>query len=57
MMMVTIPFVVYGLFRYMYLMHSRNLGGSPEQVLLEDKPMLLNLLLFVGAAIAALKLL
>jgi 4-hydroxybenzoate polyprenyltransferase len=56
-MMVTIPFVVYGLFRYMFLIHSRNVGGSPEQVLLEDKPMLLNLLLYVVAAIAALKLL
>lgn len=56
-MMVTIPFVVYGLFRYMFLIQSRNVGGSPELVLLEDKPMLLNLLLYVVAAIVALKLL
>lgn len=55
-MMITIPFVVYGLFRYMFLIQSRNAGGSPELVLLEDKPMLLNLLLYVVAAIIALKL-
>lgn len=54
-MMVTIPFVVYGLFRYMYLIQSRNAGGSPELVLLEDKPMLLNMLLYVIAAALALK--
>lgn len=55
-MMITIPFVVYGLFRYMLLIHSRNAGGSPELVLLEDKPMLINLLLYVVAAVVALKL-
>lgn len=55
-MMVTIPFVVYGLFRYLFLIQSRNAGGSPEIVLLEDKPMLLNVVLYVVAAIIALKL-
>lgn len=53
-MMATIPFVVYGLFRYMFLIQSRNAGGSPELVLLEDKPMLLNMLLYIVAAAAAL---
>jgi len=55
-MMMTIPFVVYGLFRYLFLIQSRNAGGSPEVVLLEDKPMLLNVLLYVVAAVIALKL-
>ena len=55
-MMITIPFVVYGLFRYMFLIQSRNAGGSPELVLLEDKPMLLNVVLYVVAAVIALKL-
>ena len=55
-MMITIPFVVYGLFRYMFLIQSRNAGGSPEIVLLEDKPMLLNVVLYVMAAVVALKL-
>lgn len=54
-MMATIPFVVYGLFRYMFLIQSRNAGGSPELVLLEDKPMLLNMVLYIAAAAAALK--
>lgn len=54
-MMVTIPFVVYGLFRYMFLIQSKNAGGSPELVLLEDKPMLLNVLLYIIASVIALK--
>jgi 4-hydroxybenzoate polyprenyltransferase len=37
---LTIPFVLYGIFRYLYLVHKRDLGGSPERVLLEDKPLL-----------------
>jgi len=56
LMMATIPFVVYGLFRYMLLIQNRNAGGSPELVLLEDKPMLLNMLLYILTAAAALKL-
>jgi 4-hydroxybenzoate polyprenyltransferase len=40
-MMVTIPFVLYGVFRYLYLVHRHGAGGAPEQVLLEDRPMLL----------------
>lgn len=54
-MMITIPFVVYGLFRYMYLIHTRNAGGSPEQLLLEDKPLLLNIVLYVAAVVVAFK--
>ncbi len=38
---LTIPFVLYGIFRYLYLVHKRDLGGSPERVLLEDKPLLI----------------
>jgi 4-hydroxybenzoate polyprenyltransferase len=36
-MMLTIPFVLYGLFRYLYLVHVRGEGGSPEEVLLRDR--------------------
>lgn len=53
-MMATIPFVVYGLFRYLFLIQARNAGGSPELVLLEDRPMLVNMLLYIVAAAAAL---
>lgn len=38
-MMLTIPFVLYGIFRYLYLIHARGEGGSPEDVLLLDRPM------------------
>jgi 4-hydroxybenzoate polyprenyltransferase len=39
-MMVTIPFVVFGIFRYLLLMHRRDLGEEPEEVLLRDLPIL-----------------
>ena len=39
-LMITIPFVLYGMFRYLYLMHMRMEGGSPEEVLLRDRHML-----------------
>ena len=39
-MMLTIPFVVYGMFRYMYLVQVRGLGGAPEEVVLHDPPMM-----------------
>ena len=35
----TVPFVVYGLFRYLYLVHIRKAGGSPEALLLTDLPL------------------
>lgn len=47
-MMMTIPFVLYGLFRYLYLVHTRNLGGSPESVLLEDKPLMVDIILYMA---------
>jgi 4-hydroxybenzoate polyprenyltransferase len=39
-MMITIPFVVFGVFRYLLLMHRRDLGEEPEEVLLRDVPIL-----------------
>jgi len=39
-MMLTIPFALYGAFRYLYLIHLRNEGGSPEETLLKDRPIL-----------------
>ncbi len=40
LMMLTIPFVIFGLFRYLFLAHTRNAGGSPEEVFLRDKPLI-----------------
>jgi 4-hydroxybenzoate polyprenyltransferase len=39
-MMVTIPFVLFGVFRYLLLIHRRDLGEEPEEVLLRDVPIL-----------------
>jgi 4-hydroxybenzoate polyprenyltransferase len=49
-MMLTIPFVIYGIFRYLYLVQVKNSGGAPEEVLLTDRPLQATLLLF-GLAI------
>ncbi|MFC1563608.1 decaprenyl-phosphate phosphoribosyltransferase [candidate division KSB1 bacterium] len=42
----TLPFVIYGIFRYLYLIHRKNLGEYPEKVLLTDIPLLINVLLY-----------
>ncbi len=49
-MMLSIPFVIYGIFRYMYLIHEKHLGGAPEDIILHDKPMLIALLLWALTA-------
>lgn len=55
-MMLTIPFLLYGTFRYLYLIHVRNAGGHPEEILLTDRPLLLNLVLWLLVAAAILYL-
>jgi len=45
-MMLTIPFVLYGVFRYLYLVQIENCGGAPEEVLLSDRPLQLTILLW-----------
>ena len=47
-MLITIPFVVYGVFRYLFLIHKRQAGGDPVQILFKDRPTLLNLLLWIS---------
>ncbi len=42
----TVPFVLYGIFRYLYLIHQKNEGGSPEKVLLTDIPLIINIALY-----------
>lgn len=52
----TIPFVVYGVFRYLYLVYRHQRGGSPSEVLLTDFPTLLNILLWAVAVVLILLL-
>ena len=56
-MMLTIPFVLYGIFRYLYLIHIRNEGGAPEEILLRDRPFQINLLFYGLTVFVALYLL
>lgn len=53
-MMLTIPFVLYGVFRYQYLIHVRGEGGAPEMLLYTDRPLLLDLALWGIAVILIL---
>jgi 4-hydroxybenzoate polyprenyltransferase len=50
-MMATIPFVIYGVFRYQYLIHIKGEGGAPEMLLYKDLPLLLNLVLWGMAVV------
>ncbi|MFC1608363.1 decaprenyl-phosphate phosphoribosyltransferase [Candidatus Latescibacterota bacterium] len=45
-MVVTVPFVLYGIFRYLYLVHRKKAGGQPEEVLLSDIPLQIDIILY-----------
>lgn len=45
-MMLTISFVIYGIFRYLYLIQLKHSGGAPEDVLLSDRPLQLTVILW-----------
>ncbi len=49
-LMATVPVVLYGLFRYLYLLHRHDLGGSPTRVLATDRPLLITVLVWLGVA-------
>ena len=51
-MMLTIPFVVYGIFRYLQLIQSGHAAGSPDEVALKDRPLQITVLLWCLAVIA-----
>jgi 4-hydroxybenzoate polyprenyltransferase len=50
----TTPFVLYGIFRYLYLVHQKSKGGSPEELLLQDRPLLIAVFLWIATAISIL---
>lgn len=49
---LTLPFVLYGIFRYLYLLYRRDLGGSPSDLVVTDKALLLDALLWMLATLA-----
>lgn len=52
-MMLTIPFVVYAIFRYLYLIHVKNEGGAPDELVMVDRPLQISFLLWGLSVIAA----
>ena len=55
-MMATVPFVVYGVFRYLLLLHRHDLGEEPENVLLTDVPLILTLVAWAATSAVILAL-
>jgi hypothetical protein len=54
MMMLTIPFVLYGIFRYLYIIHVQGNGAAPDEVVLVDRPLQISIALFGLAVITIL---
>ncbi|MGQ9887741.1 MAG: decaprenyl-phosphate phosphoribosyltransferase [Aggregatilineales bacterium] len=54
--LITVPFVLYALFRYLYLIHVRGEGGAPDEVLLRDYPLLVSIFLWGLTFVAILYL-
>jgi 4-hydroxybenzoate polyprenyltransferase len=46
-MIFTVPYVVYGIFRYLFLVYQNQRGESPESIIIQDKPLIINLLLWI----------
>jgi 4-hydroxybenzoate polyprenyltransferase len=51
-MLLTVPFVLYAIFRYLFLIHARNEGGSPEALLLRDRPLAAAIVLWGAVCVA-----
>ncbi len=51
---ITVPFVLFGLFRYLYLVYSENSGGSPEETIIGDRPLLAAAVLWIATSLANL---
>jgi 4-hydroxybenzoate polyprenyltransferase len=55
-LMLTVPFVLYGVYRYLYLVYRKEMGGAPEKVLLTDVPLIIDVLLWMASVVAVLYL-
>ncbi len=53
-MMLTIPFVLYAIFRYLYIIHIQKNNGAPDEILLSDRPLQISIVLFGLAIITIL---
>jgi 4-hydroxybenzoate polyprenyltransferase len=53
-LLLTLPFVIYGIFRYLFLVHERQEGGDPVHLFLHDRPTQLNLLFWAMAIVAVI---
>jgi 4-hydroxybenzoate polyprenyltransferase len=56
-MMLSIPFLLYAIFRYLYLIHVKGMGGAPEEIIFSDRPLQASVLLWGASVIAVLYLL
>jgi hypothetical protein len=55
-LILTTPFVLYGVFRYLYLLHKKHLGESPTDIVLSDIPMIANFIVYAIAMLAIIYL-
>jgi 4-hydroxybenzoate polyprenyltransferase len=55
-LLATVPIVLYGLFRYLYLLHRHELGGSPTKALLTDRPLLVCVVVWLAVAAVVINL-
>jgi 4-hydroxybenzoate polyprenyltransferase len=46
-LLITFPFVVYGMFRYLYLVHKKNAGGDPTELIFRDFPLIVTISLWL----------
>jgi hypothetical protein len=53
-LVTTVPFVAFGVFRYMYLVFSCDQGGRPEKTLTHDIPTIVNVLLYAAVCIVVM---
>lgn len=53
---ISVPFVLYGIFRYLYLIHKKEKGGSPSRLVLTDPPLLLNVLLWLAMVLVLMSI-
>lgn len=51
---LTVPFVLYGIFRYLYILNMKGEGGNPSRVLIQDKPLLVNVALWMTSCFVLL---